>query len=53
MPRLEDFQNGVPLNEELRRIRAGVMDEPAAAETAEAWSPDNVDRPLSARIWRG
>ena len=48
MPRLEDFQNGVPLNEELRRIRAGVMDEPEAApETAEAWSPDNVDRPLT------
>jgi hypothetical protein len=48
MPRLEDFQNGVPLNEELRRIRAGVMDEPEAVpETAEAWSPDNPDRPLT------
>ena len=48
MPRLEDFQNGVPLNEELRRIRAGVMDEPEAlAEIAEAWSPDNPDRPLT------
>jgi hypothetical protein len=48
MPRLEDFQKGVPLNEELRRIRAGVMDEPeASAETAEAWSPDNVDRALT------
>ena len=48
MPRLEDFQAGIPLNEELRRIRAGVMDEPEAAlETAEAWSPDNVDRPLT------
>ena len=48
MPRLEDFQNGVPLNEELRRIRAGVMDEPEAVpENAEAWSPDNPDRPLT------
>ena len=48
MPRLEDFQNGVPLNEELRRIRAGVMDEPEATpETAEAWNPDNPDRALT------
>jgi hypothetical protein len=48
MPRLEDFQNGIPLNEELRRIKAGVIDETEVPlETAEAWSPDNVDRPLT------
>lgn len=48
MPRLEDYQRGVPLNEELRRLRAGVLDV-AEAEEAEsaAWEPDNVNRPLT------
>ena len=48
MPRLEDFQNGVPLNEELRRIRAGVMDEPEPPLlTVTNYDTDNVDRPLT------
>jgi hypothetical protein len=48
MPRLEDFQNGVPLNEELRRIKAGVMDEPEApAEMPEVWDPNDLDRRLT------
>ena len=47
-PRLEDFQNGVPLNEELRRIKAGVMDEPEPPLlTVTNWDTDNVDRPLT------
>jgi hypothetical protein len=47
MPRVEDFQQGIPLNEELRRIRAGVLDEPAAPDPVAAWEPDNPERPLT------
>ena len=50
MPRLEDFQNGIPLNEELRRLKAGVLDEPQAETPPPAWEPGprerNVNRPL-------
>jgi hypothetical protein len=49
MPRLEDFHAGIPLNEELRRLRAGVLDEPpdAAPETPGPWAPEDVERPLT------
>jgi hypothetical protein len=48
MPRLEDFQQGIPLNDELRRIRAGVLEEPAAPPDPVAmWEPDSPDRELT------
>jgi len=48
MDSLEAFQKGIPLNEELRRLKAGVLEEPQAPAAApEAWNPDQVDRELS------
>lgn len=48
MPRLEDFQAGIPLNEDLRRLKAGILDEPAAQEeAAEALPFDHPERPLT------
>jgi hypothetical protein len=51
MPRLEDFQNGIPLNDELRRLKAGVLDEPQAETAPPAWEPGTgeqrgLNRPL-------
>jgi hypothetical protein len=50
MPRLEDFQKGIPLNDEMARLKAGVFEQPAP-ETPLPFRLggdvfDDLDRPL-------
>ena len=47
MPRLEDFQQGIPLNDELRRLKEGLEQEPEPTTELQAFSFDDLDRPLT------
>lgn len=38
MVRLEDFQQGIPLNEDLARLKAGILEPEPQAETPPAWA---------------
>jgi hypothetical protein len=49
MPRLEDFQRGTPLNDELKLLKEGALPE-AAGEQPEAWrawEPEHTERALT------
>lgn len=48
MPRLEDFQAGVPLSDELARIKAGFDGEPAKESSqSQTWEFGDLERPLT------
>ena len=44
---LEEFQQGIPLNDELKRLKEGMTEVvPAAPEAPEAWNPEDTNREL-------
>lgn len=47
--KLEDFQAGIPLNDDLRALRDGLEPEEPAPGTAAAYALDDPERPLTER----